>query len=196
MKNLQTQDHWAIKSLSKANLIERKQVDHIRNEVFILASLDNPFIVRQMGFYQDQFYIYMCMEFVQGGEFFSYLQRVGVLSCQHAAFYLAQIVLAFDYLHSYKIAYRDLKPENLLISSQGYVKLADFGFAKVIEDRTYTICGTPDYIAPEVLLSKGHDWAVDWWSLGVLLYEITIGRTPFMASTPMEMYEKIIRLQY
>ena len=106
------------------------------------------------------------------------------------------MVLALEYLHSYCIAYRDLKPENILISHIGYLKLGDFGFAKIVKDRTFTICGTPDYIAPEVLISKGHNAAVDWWSLGVLIYEMISGRTPFEAGTPMEMYEKIVRLQY
>lgn len=95
-------------------------------------------------------------------------------------------------MHRHYIAYRDLKPENILIDVDGYLKLADFGFAKVVKERTYTICGTPDYIAPEVLICKGHNWAADWWSFGVFIYEIVSGRTPFLAETPMEMYEKIV----
>lgn len=99
----------------------------------------------------------MVMEFVPGGEFFSYLRKVDQLSPKNAAFYAAQVVMALEYLHTYRIAYRDLKPENMLMSHLGYIKLADFGFAKIIKDRTFTICGTPDYIAPEILIQKGHN---------------------------------------
>lgn len=134
----------------------------------------------------------MALEFLQGGEFFTYIAKVGKFSWKVASFYAAQIVLALEYLHSYKIAYRDLKPENLLISAEGYLKLTDFGFAKEVHDKTYTICGTPDYIAPETLMNRGHDCAVDWWALGVFIYEIIAGVTPFQADVPMDMYKKIL----
>jgi protein kinase X len=190
------QTFWAIKILSKANLIDRKQVDHMKNELSTLNSVDFPYIVKMSGMNQDTKYIYICMEFVNGGEFFSYLRDVNKIPRKVASIYAAQVVLMFEYLHSYKIAYRDLKPENLLIDSKGFLKLTDFGFAKVIQDRTYTICGTPDYLAPEILLSQGHGPGVDWWSLGVLIYEMITARTPFQGDNPMEMYEKIVRMKY
>merc|ERR1712187_300283 len=106
--------------------------------------------------------------------------------------YGAQIAAIFEYCHSKNIVYRDLKPENILIDSDGYVKLTDFGFAKVIEHRTYTLCGTPEYIAPEVLLNKGHGKPVDWWTLGILIYEMIVGQPPFCDEDPMGIYQKIL----
>lgn len=188
--------YWAIKSLSKANLIERKQVGHMKNELNILNSVDFPFLVKMNGMNQDSRFIYICMEFVKGGEFFTYLRNVNKLPRKMASLYAAQVTLMFEYLHKHNIAYRDLKPENLLIDPKGYLKLTDFGFAKNVKERTYTICGTPDYLAPEVLLSQGHGVSVDWWSLGVLIYEMVTARTPFYGDSPMEMYEKIVRMKY
>lgn len=94
----------------------------------------------------------------------------------------------FEYLHTKNIIYRDLKPENLLIADDGYLKLTDFGFAKVVEGRTYTLCGTPEYLAPEILLNKGHGKAVDWWTLGILVYEMNAGIDPFSDEDPMAIY--------
>ena len=103
-------------------------------------------------------------------------------------FYGAQVASMFEYLHSKNIIYRDLKPENLLIADDGYLKLTDFGFAKVVEGRTYTLCGTPEYLAPEILLNKGHGKAVDWWTLGILIYEMNAGIDPFSDEDPMAIY--------
>jgi len=99
----------------------------------------------------------------------------------------------FEYLHSKNIIYRDLKPENILIDKTGYLKLTDFGFAKYCEGRTYTLCGTPEYLAPEILLNKGHGKPVDWWTFGVLLYEMNAGIDPFNDEDPMLIYQKILK---
>ena len=107
-------------------------------------------------------------------------------------FYGAQIASVFEYLHSKDIVYRDLKPENIMIANDGYLKLIDYGFAKVVTKRTYTICGTPEYIAPEILLNKGHSKPVDWWTFGILIYEMHAGYAPFTDDDPMNIYKKII----
>jgi len=108
-------------------------------------------------------------------------------------FFAAQVVSMFEYLHSKNIIYRDLKPENILIDEDGYLKLTDFGFAKYVESRTYTLCGTPEYLAPEMLLNKGHGKPVDWWTFGILLYEMLAGIDPFSDDDPMLIYQKILK---
>lgn len=110
----------------------------------------------------------------------------------HYRFYGAQVLTIFEYLHDKDICYRDLKPENIMIGEDGYLKLIDFGFAKVVRKRTYTICGTPEYIAPEILLNQGHGKPVDWWTLGILIYEMLAGFPPFQDDDPMNIYRKII----
>lgn len=121
------------------------------------------------------------------------MRNVGKLEVNEARFYSAQVVLMFEYLHKKSIVYRDLKPENILIAEDGYLKLTDFGFAKYVEGRTYTLCGTPEYLAPEILLNKGHGKPVDWWCLGILLYEMLAGIDPFNSEDPMEIYQKILK---
>ncbi|XP_043525759.1 cAMP-dependent protein kinase catalytic subunit PRKX isoform X2 [Frieseomelitta varia] len=141
---------------------------------------------------RDEARVYMLLEFVAGGELFSYLRSAGRFSGPTSCFYAAEIVCALEYLHSKHIVYRDLKPENLLLDSQGHLKITDFGFSKKLTDRTWTLCGTPEYLAPEIIQSKGHNKAVDWWALGVLIYEMLAGFPPFFDDNPFGIYEKIL----
>jgi len=187
-----SQNHYALKTLKKAAIIKMKQVDHIISEKAILSSLSHPFIVNMFGSFHDERYIHMVLEFIVGGEFFTHLRKAGRFENDLSCFYGAQISCIFEYCHNKNIVYRDLKPENILINADGYLKLTDFGFAKIIEHRTYTLCGTPEYIAPEVLLNKGHGKPVDWWTLGILIYEMIVGYPPFVDEDPMGIYQKIL----
>jgi len=181
-----------LKTLKKAAIIKMKQVDHVISEKAILNELSHPFIVNMHGSFHDQRYVYMVLEYVVGGEFFTHLRKAGRFNNEQSCFYASQVAAIFEYCHGKNIVYRDLKPENILINADGYVKLTDFGFAKVIEHRTYTLCGTPEYIAPEVLLNKGHGKPVDWWTLGILIYEMIVGYPPFVDEDPMGIYQKIL----
>ena len=192
-KQKSTGKYFAIKVLKKSEIIKLKQVDHIMNEIKILSVIEHNFLIKTEGFTQDDRYIYLVLELINGGELFTYLRSVGKFAPYHATFYAGQVCLMFEYLHSRNIVYRDLKPENILIDKTGYLKLTDFGFAKVCEGRTYTLCGTPEYLAPEILLNKGHGKPVDWWTLGVLLYEMNAGIDPFNDEDPMLIYQKILK---
>lgn len=183
---------YALKILKKSAIIRLKQVDHITSEKNILVTLKHPFIVNMFGCFHDQRYLYLLLEYVVGGEFFTHLRKAGRFPDETSKFYAAQITSIFEYCHSKNIIYRDLKPENILLAQDGFLKLTDFGFAKVIEYRTYTLCGTPEYIAPEVLLNKGHGKPVDWWTLGILVYEMIVGYPPFVDEDPMGIYQKIL----
>eukprot|EP01113_Clastostelium_recurvatum_P006206 TRINITY_DN12814_c0_g1_i3.p2 TRINITY_DN12814_c0_g1~~TRINITY_DN12814_c0_g1_i3.p2 ORF type:complete len:424 (+),score=104.72 TRINITY_DN12814_c0_g1_i3:1456-2727(+) len=189
---------FAMKTLKKSEVVRLKQVEHINSEKTILTSIDHPFIVNLYKTYQDDRYLYMLEEYIIGGEMFSHLRRAGRFSNEVARFYTAEIVLALEYLHNLNIVYRDLKPENLLIDSTGHIKITDFGFAKKVEDRTWTLCGTPEYLAPEIIQSKGHGKAVDWWALGILIFEMLAGYPPFFDDNPFGIYEKILggRIQF
>ncbi|XAO24319.1 hypothetical protein I312_103117 [Cryptococcus bacillisporus CA1280] len=185
--------HFAMKVLRKSEIVRLKQVEHINSERIILERVRHPFIVELYATYQDQINVYMLLSYIPGGELFSHLRRAGRFSADVTRFYLASIVLAIEYLHSQNVIYRDLKPENLLLDRRGYLRIADFGFAKVVQDRTFTLCGTPEYLAPEIVLSQGHGKAVDWWALGILGFEMLAGYPPFFDDHPLGIYEKILR---
>ncbi|KAI1300469.1 camp-dependent protein kinase catalytic subunit [Xylaria venustula] len=192
---------FALKILRKSEVIKLKQIDHVRDERRILSDVaGHPFITRLITTFSDYDSLYMLLDYIPGGELFSYLRRHRRFPEEWAQFYSAEIVLVLEFLHEHQggVAYRDLKPENLLLDGHGHVKLVDFGFAKRLgskDDRpveTYTLCGTPEYLAPEVIQNKGHTTAVDWWALGILIYEFVTGYPPFWHQNPIEIYKQII----
>ena len=183
---------YAIKMLKKENIVLKKQVEHTINEKKILSSISFPFIVELAFSFKDNSNLYMVLELVNGGEMFSHLRKLEKYTEEVASFNAAQIVLSFEYLHHLNIMYRDLKPENLLYGEDGYLKITDFGFAKVCNLRTWTLCGTPEYLAPEIILSNGYTRSVDWWALGRLIFEMVAGYTPFFADSQLKIYEKIV----
>lgn len=188
-----SQNIFAMKVLRKTEIVRLRQVEHVKAERYILSRVRHPFVVDLFATFQDSLNIYMLMSYVPGGELFTHLRRAGRFTPDVTRFYLANIILALKYLHSFKIIYRDLKPENLLLDSRGYLRLTDFGFAKIVDDRTWTLCGTPEYLAPEIIQSDGHGKAADWWACGVLCYEMLVGYPPFFDETAYGIYEKILR---
>lgn len=190
----------AIKMLKKNEVVRQQQVEHMLAEKAILEAISkgteglsrHPFIVNLYATFHDPSYLYMVLEYVNGGEFFTHLRRCGRLDNASAKFYCASVATIFRHLHAVDIIYRDLKPENLLLDHQGFLKITDFGFAKKVLFKTYTLCGTPEYIAPEVLLNKGHGKGVDWWTLGILMFEMLAGQPPFVDDEPMGIYQQIL----
>ncbi|XP_033185956.1 cGMP-dependent protein kinase for isoform X3 [Bombus vancouverensis nearcticus] len=186
---------FALKQMKKAQIVETRQQQHIMSEKRIMGEADCDFVVKLFKTFKDRKYLYMLMEACLGGELWTVLRDKGHFDDGTTRFYTACVVEAFDYLHSRNIIYRDLKPENLLLDSQGYVKLVDFGFAKRLDHgrKTWTFCGTPEYVAPEVILNKGHDISADYWSLGVLMFELLTGTPPFTGGDPMKTYNIILK---
>jgi serine/threonine protein kinase len=169
---------YALKSLKKCKLKEEKHIEHTKTERKILELVQHPFIVSLKFAFQTDKKLYFVMDCYNGGELFYHLRTKGRFSENHARFYLSQIVLALEFLHSKKIIYRDLKPENIVLDKSGYVKLTDFGLAKENigdEVTTQTFCGTPEYLAPEIIRGDKYGKAVDMWCLGILLFEMLYG---------------------
>ncbi|KTG34672.1 hypothetical protein cypCar_00009539 [Cyprinus carpio] len=169
---------FAMKILKKRHIVDTRQQEHIRSEKQIMQEAHSDFIVRLYRTFKDSKYLYMLMEACLGGELWTILRDRGSFEDSTTRFYTGCVVEAFAYLHSKGIIYRDLKPENLILDHRGYAKLVDFGFAKKIGfgKKTWTFCGTPEYVAPEIILNKGHDISADYWSLGILMYELLTGR--------------------
>ncbi len=183
---------YALKAMMKSEIVAHKQQMNVMNEKNVMIGSNHPFILRLYQTFKDAKKLYMLLEFVQGGELFSVLHTAstdGVPDAQ-AKFYGAAVLLSLGYLHTKDIAYRDMKPENCLIDKFGYPKLVDFGFAKVITGKSFTLCGTPEYLAPELVLARGHNKAVDYWAFGILLYEMEAGYSPF--SDPQGMDQVVI----
>ncbi|XP_049867696.1 cGMP-dependent protein kinase, isozyme 1-like [Pectinophora gossypiella] len=188
---------FALKCLKKVEMVQQQQQEHAFNEKHIMMACNSPFICRLYRTFKDNKYIYFLMEPVLGGDVWTILQKQRCFAEHVAKFMAACVVEAFQYLHSKDIVYRDLKPENLMLDKNGYIKLVDFGFAKQIpaNNKTWTFAGTPEYVAPEIVLNKGHDRAVDCWALGVFIHELIVGKPPFRASggDHMKTYTLILR---
>jgi protein kinase A len=197
-----TKTPYALKMINKRRLLDSHQEKSVIREKEMLSLLQHPFILYLVSSFQDEANIYLVLPLVQGGELFNVLQAKAAtgkgLFNDDAAFYSGCIVEALSHFHHRHIAYRDLKLENVMIDAEGYGKIVDLGFAKVVVDMTYTFCGTPEYLAPEIIMSKGHDKAVDYWSFGVLLYELLVGRSPFNipGSKQMEMFKRIVMVKF
>lgn len=195
VREIDTNEMFALKVLKKDNIIKRNQVEHTRTERSVLGYVNHPFIVGLKMAFQSTNKLYFVLDYCAGGELFFHLSKVGKFQEPRAAFYAAEIVLALAYIHELDIVYRDLKPENVLLDARGHVRLTDFGLSKEgissSSSGATSFCGTPEYLAPEILNRQGHGRAVDWWSLGALLYEMLTGLPPFYCRDREMLFEKI-----
>ena len=194
VKHTKTDQIYAMKVLKKDHVVRRKQVEHTRTERRILEEVEHPFIVSLRFAFQTTQKLYMVFDFFNGGELFHYLSTGGRFSVERARFYGAEILLGLEHLHGLNIVYRDLKPENLLLDATGHIRITDFGLSKegVDDDNVKSFCGTPEYLAPEVLNRDPYGKAVDWWSYGTLLYEMLSGLPPYYDRNREKMYQKIM----
>uniref|UniRef100_F6R8Z8 non-specific serine/threonine protein kinase n=1 Tax=Ornithorhynchus anatinus TaxID=9258 RepID=F6R8Z8_ORNAN len=210
VRHKSTRQRFAMKKINKQNLILRNQIQQAFVERDILTFAENPFVVSMFCSFETRRHLCMVMEYVEGGDCATLLKNIGALPVDMARMYFAETVLALEYLHNYGIVHRDLKPDNLLITSMGHIKLTDFGLSKIglmsLTTNLYEghiekdarefldkqVCGTPEYIAPEVILRQGYGKPVDWWAMGIILYEFLVGCVPFFGDTPEELFGQVI----
>nr|CAI5860625.1 unnamed protein product [Callosobruchus analis] len=187
---------YAMKILRKADMLEKEQVAHVRAERDILVEADHQWVVKMYYSFQDPINLYLIMEFLPGGDMMTLLMKKDTLSEECTQFYITETALAIDSIHKLGFIHRDIKPDNLLLDAKGHLKLSDFGLCTGLKKshRTdfYSTVGTPDYIAPEVFLQTGYGPACDWWSLGVIMYEMLIGYPPFCSENPQDTYRKVM----
>ena len=188
-----TNEIYAMKSLKKDILIEQEQIENTILEKNILENINYPLLCNLIFCFQTEERIYFIMPFLSGGELFQHLRKFRTFDEPKVKFYSSQIALAIEYLHNKGIIYRDLKPENILMDEKGYLRLADFGMAKKLNnnEKAMSFCGTPEYLAPEIIIGEGHDKNADWWSFGILIYEMLCGLPPFYVENLERMYELI-----
>ncbi|XP_019872223.1 cAMP-dependent protein kinase catalytic subunit [Aethina tumida] len=196
VQHRQNKTYHAMKVVSKAYVIAVSHTHRLMIEKTILACMKYPFIINLNWSFKDDACLYFVTPFLIGGDLFSCINRHIRFQEDLARFYAAQILLALEFMHHCCYVYRDLKPENILIDATGYLKLIDMGYCKYITGRTYTFCGTPDYMAPEIINFLAYGKAVDWWSYGVLIFEMCAGHPPFTGNNILRTYENIVRGKY
>ncbi len=194
---------YAIKILKKDYVVRMQQVERVFFEKRILQSVESKFLVDLRFVFKTNSNLFLVMPFIKGGELYTYMKEGATFPESRIVFYAAQVILAFEYLHAMNIVYRDLKPENVLLDCNGYIRIVDYGFAKRIasnNNKTKSFVGTPEYMAPEMLIpkqrKKGYAYSVDWWSLGVFIYELKTGSPPFAGDNLFQVFNRIIKLKY
>ncbi|XP_067368677.1 microtubule-associated serine/threonine-protein kinase 3 isoform X3 [Channa argus] len=208
VRHKETRQRFAMKKINRQNLVLRNQIQQAFVERDILTFAENPFVVSMFCSFETRRHLCMVMEYVEGGDCANLLKNMGPLPVEMSRMYFAETVLALEYLHNYGIVHRDLKPDNLLITSMGHIKLTDFGLSKIglmnmttnlyeghMDTREFVdkqVCGTPEYIAPEVILRQGYGKPVDWWAMGIILYEFLVGCVPFFGDTPEELFGQVV----
>eukprot|EP00928_Gymnodinium_smaydae_P026769 TRINITY_DN2091_c0_g2_i1.p1 TRINITY_DN2091_c0_g2~~TRINITY_DN2091_c0_g2_i1.p1 ORF type:complete len:783 (+),score=222.21 TRINITY_DN2091_c0_g2_i1:297-2351(+) len=194
VEHVKTGETYALKALSKGYVVKSGMQASVISEKNVQLMCDSPFVIKLYETFNGDQSLYLLLELALGGELYATYNKKNLWGKEpHAKFYVAGTLFAFEHLHSMKIIFRDLKPENLLLNELGKVKLTDMGLAKVCVGKTYTTCGTPDYFAPELIASKGHTKAVDWWTLGILTFELLGGHPPFESGSPMQIYQKVTK---
>lgn len=194
VRNIEDNKLYALKVLNKERVELKRQETHVKTERDILVEMNrSPFLVNFHGSFQTPTKLYFILEYCAGGELFNYLQKCKRFDERTAKFYAAQMILAIEFLHKKDIVYRDLKPENVLIDAEGYIKISDFGLSRISVkgNEAKSICGTPEYLAPEIIMKIGYGKPVDWWTFGSIVYEMLTGFPPFYTKNRNELFERI-----